>query len=208
MGEDRGSDRGEEDRRAGGEDRRAGEADRDEDVDAGTIDRATAGGFDEVPEESDYDDVQDEAAERQHERTERVEEVLAGVREDLGDHTYPVNSEEVAATYADQPIDLPNETEWVESALRRIDERFEDEEAAYGALVTVFEQGEHLDERSGARGPQPPYWDEERAETQHEFDENALEDAPDPNEGDPSESSVVRSQRRAREAQADSDEGE
>jgi hypothetical protein len=147
------------------------------------------------------DDVQDAAQQRQHERTENVEETLAGVREDLGEQTYPVNSEQVAAMYADQPTDLPNETEWIESALSRIDESFEDEEAAYEALVTVFERGEHLEIRSDAKGPEPPYWSEERAETQHEF-----EDDPIPDTG--YESSVERSQERARRAQADSDDDE
>lgn len=151
--------------------------------------------------------VRDGAVERRRERTARVEDVLARVREDLGDQTYPVSSEEVAATYADQPTDLPNETEWVESALRRIDESYGDEEAAYEALVTVFEEGQHRDVRPNAEGPEPPYWSEERAETGHEFRENAPAEEEDPNEGDPTESSVVRSQRRAREAQAEATEG-
>lgn len=115
--------------------------------------------------EEDERAPEDAAEQRQHEMARRTEETLAGVREDLGEQTYPASAEEVAAMYADQPSDLPNETEWVATALERIDTSFEDEQAAYEALVTVFEEGQHVGIRSDAKGPEPPYQDA-GAETQ------------------------------------------
>lgn len=158
----------------------------------------------ETPEERGIDDpitdsVQDAAEQRQHERTERVEDALAGVREDLGNQTYPVSSEELSAAYADQPIDLPNETESLGSVFRRIDETFEDEAAAYEAAVTELSTDEQVAVRGNAADPEGATWSEERAETQHEFEDDPIPDTD-------YESSVERSRERAREAQAESDE--
>lgn len=87
----------------------------------------------------------DDARARQHERAEIVENMLADVREDLGQQRYPTTSEELAATYADDPTELPNETESIESAFDRIDERFENPEEAYQGLVDSFEDGTYDD---------------------------------------------------------------
>lgn len=137
----------------------------------------------------------DEPEERQAELAETVESILAGVREDLGDQTYPVSSEQVAAMYADRPQDLPNETEWIETAISRIDTSFEDEQAAYEALVTIFERGQHLDIRSDSKGPEPPYWEEERVDTAHDPSEDR-----DPINAPGYDSAVEESHERAREA--------
>ncbi|MFC6940534.1 hypothetical protein ACFQE8_11260 [Salinirubellus sp. GCM10025818] len=98
----------------------------------------------------DADEVDDAAEERQHERATAVENVLSEVREDLGRQSYPTNSEDLASTYADTPIDLPNETESIGSAFDRIDDRFEGPEEAYEALADEFEGGEFVD--AGVRG--------------------------------------------------------
>jgi len=93
---------------------------------------------------SDYDpDAEDEqrhARERQRERTESVETMLGEAGELLGEHKYPATSEELAAEYGDQPLDLTNETESLGSVFDRlVDERFEsaDEarEAVYGEIT-------------------------------------------------------------------------
>mgnify|MGYP000406884481 CR=1 FL=1 len=92
---------------------------------------------------------EDAAKARQHERAAAVEDVLSEVQDDLGRQSYPTTSEALAETYADTPIDLPNETESVGSAFDRIDDRFERPGEAYEALVTEFEEGDLV---SGAVG--------------------------------------------------------
>jgi hypothetical protein len=80
-----------------------------------------------MPEDDpDVSSVQDSAKERQHERTEHVEQVLDRADGLLDEDKYPTTSEELAAEYADDPIDLPNETESLGSVFDRlVDERFE-----------------------------------------------------------------------------------
>jgi hypothetical protein len=90
----------------------------------------------------DTDDVDDAAEARQHERASTVEEILSEVREDLGEQSYPTTSEDLAATYGDSPTELPNETESLGSAFDRMDDRFENAEEAYEALVREFERGD------------------------------------------------------------------
>ena len=90
----------------------------------------------------DPDEVDDAAEARQHERASTVEDILSDVREDLGRQSYPTTSEDLAATYADSPTELPNETESLGSAFDRMDDRFEDAEEAYEALLTEFERGD------------------------------------------------------------------
>ncbi|PSQ10454.1 hypothetical protein BRC93_09575 [Halobacteriales archaeon QS_5_70_15] len=57
----------------------------------------------------------------------------------LEDRSYPVSSAELGAEYADQPIDLPNETETVGDVFDRLDQEFdsaaEAREALYGELT-------------------------------------------------------------------------
>lgn len=127
----------------------------------------TGGATEETPENSGTDDpetdsVQDAAEQRQHERAETVEDVLADVREDLGNRKYPVTSEELSTAYDDRPIDLPNETESLGSVFRRIDETFDDDEAAYDAVITELE-GEGMADRSVGPEAETATWSEERA---------------------------------------------
>jgi len=82
----------------------------------------------------DPERVQDQAIERQHERTESVEETLGRVGL-LDEKKYPVTAEELAVEYSDQEIDLPNETESLGSVFDRlVDERFESPDEAREAI--------------------------------------------------------------------------
>ncbi|RBI63114.1 hypothetical protein DMJ13_00725 [halophilic archaeon] len=86
-------------------------------------------------DEPNADRAQDRAVERQHERTERVEETLGQAGEMLGEHKYPASSEELAAEYGDQRLDLANETESLGSVFDRlVDERFESADEAREAV--------------------------------------------------------------------------
>jgi len=95
-----------------------------------------------MPDDSDrYDPdperVQDAAIDRQHERTESVEDMLGSVGL-LDEAKYPVTSEELAVEYADQEIDLPNETESLGSVFDRlVDERFESPDEAREAIYNA-----------------------------------------------------------------------
>jgi hypothetical protein len=122
----------------------------------------------------DIDEVDDAAEARQHERAAAVEEILSEVREDLGRQGYPTTSEELAATYADTPMDLPNETESIGSAFDRLDERFQDPDEAYEALVREFEEGDLVDayvETPGERAT----WSEERVDEAREPADEGIE---------------------------------
>ena len=149
--------------------------------------------------EDDRESVQESANDRRSERTDTVENILATVREDLGDQKYPVSSEELSAYYANGPRDVANETEWIESAFDRIDNSFEDAQEAYEALVTEFEQGDHLDIRSDAIGHEPPYESAERASTQEPGEDPGEELADDLGYDD----GIDDARRRASEAQAE-----
>ena len=103
--------------------------------------------------EPDAGRVQKRARERQHERAESVENMLGPLGEMLGEHKYPVTSEELAVEYADEELDLPNETESLGDVFDRlVDERFEspDEarEAVYNELTGAADgPAEYNDER-------------------------------------------------------------
>ena len=106
-----------------------------------------------MTEEPDPGRVQDRAKERQHERSESVERMVERVGALLGEHEYPVTSEELAVEYADQTLALPNETESLGSVFDRlVDERFESAEEAREAVVneltgTAGGPDEYNDER-------------------------------------------------------------
>jgi hypothetical protein len=86
-------------------------------------------------EQPDHDDVMEHARERSHDRSESVEDMLNRAAELLGEQMYPVTSEELATEYADEAIDLPNETESLGSVVDRlVDERFESRAEAREAL--------------------------------------------------------------------------
>ena len=113
---------------------------------------------DEGDQERDLDSVDDRARERQRERSQRREEILGGM---LDERKYPVTAEELAVEYADQTVDLPNETESLGSVFDRlVDERFESPDEAREAI---------LNELTGAAGGQSEYNDERALS---EFDED------------------------------------
>lgn len=90
--------------------------------------------------EPDPDRVQDAANQRKHEMAEHTENIVNRIDDMLSQHKYPTTSEELAAEYGDEPIDLPNETESLGSVFDRlVDERFESvedaREAVYGEIT-------------------------------------------------------------------------
>lgn len=88
-----------------------------------------------MSESPDPDQTQDRAERRQRERAERVQASLNRAEDLLGEHKYPTTSEELAIDYADEPLDLPNETESLGSVFDRlVNERFESPEEAREAL--------------------------------------------------------------------------
>ncbi|MFC7081907.1 DUF5789 family protein [Halorussus caseinilyticus] len=88
-----------------------------------------------MADDPDPEREQRHARERQHERTERVEDMFGEAGQMLGEHKYPVTGEELAAEYADQPLDLQNETESLGSVFDRlVDERFESADEAREAV--------------------------------------------------------------------------
>ncbi|QLG29674.1 hypothetical protein HUG10_18885 (plasmid) [Halorarum halophilum] len=124
--------------------------------------------------ENTRDSVQDAAERRQSERADSVERTMEAVEEDLGTHQYPVSSEDLSAYYADDPIDLPNETESLGSAFGRLDRSFEDPDEAYEALVSEFEEG-RLEGRDEELAAEEPTWDEGRATGRRDADPDAPE---------------------------------
>lgn len=88
------------------------------------------------------DRAQDRAEERQSERAAGAESILedVGTRIDDLDLEYPVTSEEIAAEYGSDPIDVANETESLGSVFDRLagetyDDPGEVREAVYGELT-------------------------------------------------------------------------
>ena len=142
----------------------------------------------------DPDEVDDAAEARQHERAEAVEDILSEVREDLGRQSYPTTSEALATTYADTAMDLPNETESIGSAFDRIDDRFENSDEAYEALVREYEEGDLVDADAFETPGERATWSEDRVD-----DEGASEDI---------EGERQRSVERAKEAQQEEYEQE
>ena len=103
-------------------------------------------------QEPDAERVQERALERQHDRAASVESITAHVGELLGEAKYPTTSEELAVTYADTMLDLPNETESLGSVFDRlVDERFDSVDEAREAVVN---------ELTGRAGGQSEYNDE------------------------------------------------
>ncbi|WP_126661791.1 DUF5789 family protein [Haloterrigena salifodinae] len=86
------------------------------------------------------DRAQDSAEQRKSERAETTESILEEVGRDLGELEYPVTSEELASEYANEAIDMPNETESLGSVFDRLTgEQFdtpeEVREAVYGEVT-------------------------------------------------------------------------
>lgn len=123
-----------------------------------------------MPEDDpDVSSVQDSAKERQHERTEHVENILNDVSGLLDEDKYPTTSEELATEYADEPIDLPNETESLGSVFDRlVDERFETPEEAREALYG---------ELTGPAGPANEYNEERNLDQLDDADTENVTDS-------------------------------
>ena len=86
----------------------------------------------------------------------------------VGEETYPVTSEKVAAEYGDQRLDLPNETETPGSVLDRVvDERFDSPQERHEAVDS---------EVTGEAGGPEEYNDERPLE---ELDEESADDLAD-----------------------------
>ncbi len=86
------------------------------------------------------DRAEDRIGQRKSEVADHTESILDDVERDLGDLEYPVTSEELATEYADEPIDMPNETESLGSVFDRLvgeqfDSPAEVREAAYGEIT-------------------------------------------------------------------------
>lgn len=146
----------------------------------------------------DTEDVAKGSRARKDRRESNVEGVLVDVREDLGEQSYPTTSEQLASTYADGPIDLPNETESLDSAFDRMNDTFENAEEAYRALLSEFEGGTYHDARAEA-GSGDAVWGEERIDdSQPPADRNT--------EGGPEESKERARRMQAAESESDGDE--
>ena len=84
----------------------------------------------------DTERVQERAVERQRERAEHAENIYERVEGLLGEQKYPTTSEELAVTYGDTMLDLPNETESLGDVFDRLgDERYESAAEARDAVV-------------------------------------------------------------------------
>lgn len=83
---------------------------------------------------SDQRDHIEEMAEHKSERTQQLEE---GLREELGAMSYPVETSDVQAAYADGRIDVPNETEALAVAFDRLtdDATYDTEEEVREELI-------------------------------------------------------------------------
>ncbi|RQG96628.1 DUF5789 family protein [Natrarchaeobius chitinivorans] len=86
------------------------------------------------------DRAQDRSEQRKSRRADRSESILEDVERHLGELEYPVTSEEIAAEYGSEPIDMPNETESLGSVFDRLaGEQYDDpeevREAVYGEIT-------------------------------------------------------------------------
>lgn len=93
-------------------------------------------------------DPQESARERQRDRAEAAESAaedeFSGM---LSGHKYPATSEELATEYAQDPVDMPNETESIGSVFDRLEgERYETAEEAEEALYNELTGSEGGDE--------------------------------------------------------------
>ena len=99
-------------------------------------------------------------SERKRDRAASTESILADVERRLGSVQYPVTGEELAAEYATDPMDLPNETESLGAALSRLEtayagETFESASAARDAIAEAVDEvtgGSGLSEGAGTAG--------------------------------------------------------
>ncbi|MEY7851324.1 hypothetical protein AB7C87_19240 [Natrarchaeobius sp. A-rgal3] len=91
-------------------------------------------------ENPNVDRAQDRAERRKRRRADHAESILEDVERHLGELEYPVRSEEIAAEYGNEPIDMPNETESLGSVFDRLageeyDSPAQAREAIYGEIT-------------------------------------------------------------------------
>lgn len=110
----------------------------------------------------DPEDVSERSREHRDDRESSIEDVLVDVRDDLGRQQYPTTGDDLAATYADEPTDLPNETESLGSAFDRIDDQFGDADEAFAAFLAEFEGGAYAEGYTEATRAGGDEWSEER----------------------------------------------
>jgi hypothetical protein len=93
------------------------------------------------------DDVPaDEKAERrQRDRHERQEEILEAFEAAVDDVKFPSNSAEIRAELRDAPDEVVAEEESLGSVFDRLDDEYEDEQAARDAIVAELGEAEHAD---------------------------------------------------------------
>lgn len=87
------------------------------------------------------------ARDRQHERAERIEQVLTAVEGHLDG--YPANSDDLAAQYRSETFDIVNETESLADAFDRLADEYDafaDPEEARAALTAELRRDERFDE--------------------------------------------------------------
>lgn len=93
-----------------------------------------------MPSDEGYDpdpeSVQHSARRRRQERTESVERMLGRLGNLLEEEKYPVTAEELAVEYADEVVDLANESESLGSVFDRlVGERFDSPEEVREAVA-------------------------------------------------------------------------
>ena len=108
----------------------------------------------------DKDRAQDRAEQRQHDRAERQERIIAHFESILDDVKYPVTTEELKVELRDSPQELTGETESLGSVLDRLDDQYQDADEARDAIMEHLGEAEHAKPASTER--------EERAETRRE----------------------------------------
>lgn len=108
------------------------------------------------------DDVPpDEKAERrQRERRERQAEILEQFEHAVDDVKFPTNSAEIRAEFRDAPDEVVAEEESLGSVLDRLDDEYEDPQAAREAILEELGEAEHANPAETER--------EEVAETEAE----------------------------------------
>ena len=86
----------------------------------------------------------DERAERrQRDRQQRQDEIIAEFEETVDDVKFPSNSAEIAAEYRDAPDEVVAEEESLGSVLDRLDDEYDDEQAAREAILEELGEAEH-----------------------------------------------------------------
>lgn len=148
-----------------------------------------ANGPGNAEDDSGSDAASERSRQRKDDREASIEDALADAREHLGEQRYPASSEELAAAYADGPIDLPNETESLASAFDRMDDQFRNAEDAHRALLSEFEGGAFRNLRPDAASGGAT-WSEERIDDDR------------PPAGEDAEGGPERARQRASQAQA------